>query len=52
MSLEEDIDKLSNRWILDPGSNTHVVNTEAWVGWKRKYDAVATDFVGAGIGRI
>jgi hypothetical protein len=27
MSMEEDIDKLSNQWILDPGSNTLVINT-------------------------
>jgi hypothetical protein len=26
---------LLDRWIVDPGSNTHVVNTEAWKGWKR-----------------
>ena len=31
VSLEEDIDKLSNRWILNPGSNIYVSNTEAWV---------------------
>jgi hypothetical protein len=29
---------LLNRWIVDPGSNTHVVNTEAWKGWKRTSD--------------
>lgn len=39
VSLEEGIDELSNRWILDPGSNTHVVNTEEWVGWTRNYEA-------------
>jgi hypothetical protein len=27
--------ELLNRWIVDPGSNTHVINTEAWQGWKR-----------------
>ena len=32
VSMEEDIDKLSNRWILNPGSNTHVINTEEWKG--------------------
>jgi hypothetical protein len=52
VSIEEDIDKLSNRWILDPGSNTHVINTEEWKGWTREYDAVSTDFVGAGTGRV
>jgi hypothetical protein len=26
---------LVDRWIVDPGSNTHVVNSEAWKGWKR-----------------
>jgi hypothetical protein len=29
-----------------------VINTKAWVGWTKKYDAVATNFVGAGTGRI
>jgi hypothetical protein len=52
VSMEEDIDKLSNRWIVDPGSNTHVINTEDWKGWTREYDAVSTDFVGAGTGRV
>ncbi|KAI1688890.1 hypothetical protein KJE20_02068 [Pyrenophora tritici-repentis] len=52
VSMEEDIDKLSNRWILDPSSNTHVINTEEWSGWTREYNAVATDFVGAGTGRV
>ncbi|KAL5393479.1 hypothetical protein DPSP01_000298 [Paraphaeosphaeria sporulosa] len=23
-------DELADRWILDPGSNTHVINSEAW----------------------
>jgi hypothetical protein len=50
--IEENIDKLSNRWILDPGSNTHVINTEDWTGWKREYNAVATDSVEARTGRI
>jgi hypothetical protein len=26
---------LLDRWIVDPGSNTHVVNSEAWKGWKK-----------------
>jgi hypothetical protein len=25
---------LLDRWIVDPGSNTHVVNSEAWKGWQ------------------
>ena len=25
--------KLLTRFIFDPGSNTHVVNTETWQGW-------------------
>jgi hypothetical protein len=29
---------LLDRWIVDPGSNTHVVNSEAWKGWKRTTD--------------
>lgn len=52
VSIDKDIDKLSNRWILDPGSNTHVINSEDWTGWTREYDASPTDFVGAGTGRI
>jgi hypothetical protein len=28
---------LINRWILDPGSNTHVTNTRAY-GWKKRAD--------------
>ena len=51
-SLEKGVDRLSNRWILDPGSNTHVINTEEWVGWTRDYEAAATDTVGAGTGSI
>ncbi|KAF1934471.1 hypothetical protein EJ02DRAFT_363622 [Clathrospora elynae] len=50
--MEEDIDKLSNQWIHDPGSNTHLINSEDWSGWTREYDAVATDFVGARTGRV
>jgi hypothetical protein len=52
VSIEEGIDKLSNRWILDPGSNTYAINTEDWKGWTREYDVIATDFVGAGTGRV
>jgi hypothetical protein len=29
---------LLERWIVDPGSNTHVVNSEAWKDWKRTTD--------------
>jgi hypothetical protein len=36
--------------MLDPGSNT--INTEDWIEWTREYDAVATDSMGAGTGRI
>ena len=42
MSIEEGIDKLSNRCILDPGSNTYVINTEDWTGRKREYREVRT----------
>jgi hypothetical protein len=50
--VDGNIAKLSNRWILDPGSNTHMINTEDRIGWKREYDAVVTDSVGAETGRI
>jgi hypothetical protein len=36
VSMNKDIDKLSNQWILDSGSNTHVINTEEWKGWTRE----------------
>jgi hypothetical protein len=36
VSMDKDIDKLSNRWILDSDSNTHVINTEEWKGWTRE----------------
>jgi hypothetical protein len=26
---------LADRWILDPGSNTHVINSETWTGWTK-----------------
>jgi hypothetical protein len=44
--------RLSNRWILDPGSNTHVINTDTWIGWKREYEAKDTEYVGAGTGSV
>ncbi|KAJ8113219.1 hypothetical protein OPT61_g4598 [Boeremia exigua] len=37
---------LINRWILDPGSNTHVTNTRAY-GWKKRADGKG-DVVKAG----
>ncbi|KAF2622823.1 hypothetical protein BU25DRAFT_462458 [Macroventuria anomochaeta] len=32
---DTDQTELLDRWIVDPGSNTHVINTEAWHGWKK-----------------
>jgi hypothetical protein len=52
VGIEEDIDKLSNEYILRPGSTTRVINTEDWIEWTREHDAVATDSMGAGTGRI
>ncbi|KAI1515853.1 Pol protein [Pyrenophora tritici-repentis] len=40
--------ELRNRWIVDPGSNTHVVNTEAWKGWRRTSDNPERRSVNAG----
>lgn len=35
LALERNHDnELLTRWIVDPGSNTHVINTELWKGWK------------------
>ncbi|KAK1918636.1 hypothetical protein P3342_001685 [Pyrenophora teres f. teres] len=28
--------ELLDRWIVDPGSNTHVINSESWQGWEDK----------------
>ena len=44
--------ELADRWILDPGSNTHVINSEAWSGWIREREASANETIGAGTGRI
>jgi hypothetical protein len=43
---------LLNRWIVDPGSNTHVINTEAWKGWKRTSDNPERRTLNAGNSRI
>jgi hypothetical protein len=43
--------ELLNRWIVDPGSNTHVINTEAWQGWKRTNDNPERRSVNAGNSR-
>lgn len=40
--------ELRNRWIVDPGSNTHVVNTEAWKGWRRTSDNPQRRSINAG----
>ena len=40
--------ELRNRWIVDPGSNTHVVNTEAWKGWKRTSNNLQRRSINAG----
>ena len=52
VSIEEDINKLSNRQILNPRSNTYVINTKDQTRQKREYNAATTDLVGAGTGRI
>lgn len=39
---------LLDRWIVDPGSNTHIINTEAWKGWKRTSDNPERRSVNAG----
>ena len=44
--------ELLNRWIVDPGSNTHVINTEAWKGWKKTSDNLERRYVNAGNSRI
>jgi hypothetical protein len=43
---------LLNRWIVDPGFNTHVINTETWQGWKRTNDNPERRSVNAGNSRI
>jgi len=44
--------ELLNRWIVDPGSNTHVINTEAWQGWKKTSDNPERRHVNAGNSRV
>jgi hypothetical protein len=44
--------ELLNRWIVDPRSNTHVINTEAWQGWKRTIDNPERCSVNVGNSRI
>lgn len=37
MAPEDDhTNQLSTRWIVDPGSNTHIKNSESWKRWKRE----------------
>jgi hypothetical protein len=43
---------MENRWILDPGSNVHIINTEDWPGWRRQYDEVRNRVVSAGDGFV
>jgi hypothetical protein len=45
-------DKFADQWILDSGSNTHVINSEAWGGWTREREPSTTELVSAGIGCI
>jgi len=39
---------LLDRWIVDPGSNKHVVNSEAWEGWKRTSNNLERRSINAG----
>ena len=41
-----------NRVILNPGSNTHVINSEKWVGWQRSYPNTKGTCIGAGTGKV
>jgi hypothetical protein len=45
VSIEEDFDKLSNRRILDPSHDTHVINNEASIRWTREYDMAIEDLL-------
>lgn len=50
----DDIDKteLLNRWIVDPGSNTNVINIEAWRDWKNTSDNPERRYIISGSSRI
>jgi hypothetical protein len=39
---------MEDRWIVDPGSNTHIINSESWIRWEREYEEVNNRTVGAG----
>ncbi|KAF1941429.1 hypothetical protein EJ02DRAFT_322618, partial [Clathrospora elynae] len=43
--------ELLNQWIVDPGSNTHVFNSEAWQGWRKTNDNPERQCVNAGNSR-
>ncbi|EFQ93347.1 hypothetical protein PTT_09315, partial [Pyrenophora teres f. teres 0-1] len=43
--------ELLDRWIVDPGSNTHVINSESWQGWERTNNNPDRNTINAGIGR-
>ncbi|KAI0997602.1 hypothetical protein K3495_g10584 [Podosphaera aphanis] len=40
--------ELLTRWIVSPGSNTHVINSEAWKGWKRERENTERRTINAG----
>ena len=48
---EEPDVSLINRIILDPGSNTHVINSNQWVGWTQQKDGQGY-YINAGNSRV
>ncbi|KAI0991671.1 hypothetical protein K3495_g16516, partial [Podosphaera aphanis] len=52
MAIEDDkTNELLTRWIVDPGSNTHVINSESWKGWKRERENTERQTINAGNSR-
>lgn len=53
MSLGKSVNNnLLTRWIVDPGSNTHVINSEAWKGWTRERENRERQAINAGSGTV
>jgi hypothetical protein len=43
---------LLTRWIVDPGSNTHVINSKTWKGWTREYENTERQTINASSGSV
>lgn len=44
--------EMRDRMIVDPGANTHIINSEHWIGWTREYEETSGRTIGAGQGHV